>query len=214
MAIMMFMIDMLFIFLPLIIYVILRDEIMESLKYGVYVGDYVIYDTDMIKFSVLYLLYPISLFYIFNLPIMYVIVQSYYAFVVLAISFIGYRRKKYQSEYFLMGFLFSAFLSEYWEIPFYLTGGISYNIGVSIHTEILGKVTKLAMGVLGLDLMTRIGLNHKRTIFFLIVGVYVSTLVRFYFLNGSYGGNSYQMWMYRIFSFLLLYLNIFIQDDD
>lgn len=208
-----FFIDMFFIFFPLIIYIILREQIMKPLKYGVHIGDYVIYDTDMIKMSALYLLYPILLFYVFDLSIIYVIVQSYYAFVVLAISFIGYRRKKYQAEYFLMGFLFSAFLSEYWEIPIYLVKGISYNVGVPMHTEILGKLTKLVMGVLGLDLMARIGLNHKRTIFFLIVGVYISTLVRFY-LGGLYGGNSYQMWMYRIFSFLLLYLNIFIQDDN
>jgi hypothetical protein len=208
MEIITFMVDMFFIFYPLILYITLKEQIMKPLKYGVFIGDYVIYDVDLIKMSALYLLYPIALYYLLKLPIIYVIVQSYYAFIVLSISFIGYRRKKYESEYFLMGFLFSAFLSEYWEIPFYLSKGISYNMGVSMQAEILGKITKLVMGVLGLDLMFKIGLNHKRTIFFLIGGIYVLSMIRFNILSGSYGGNSYQMWVFKLISFLILYLNI------
>jgi hypothetical protein len=180
---------------------------MKPLKYGVYVGNYVINDIDFIRLSVLYLFYPIILYFIFNLPIVYVNVQIYYALIVLVISYLGYRRKEYHTEYFLMGFLFSAFLSEYWELPFYLSNGIFYQVGVSAPTEVLGKVAKLAMGVLGLDYMEKIGLRNKRTTFFLIAWIFVSTLIRFYD-GGQYGGNSIVMWVYRLASFLVLYLNI------
>ena len=202
-----FMIDMFFIFYPLILYVVLNYHIIKPLRYGVYIGDYVINDIDLIRVSVLYLLYPIVLYYIFNLPVVYVSVQLYYAFIVLAISYIGFKRKEYHAEYFLMGFLFSAFLSEYWEIPFYLSNGIFYKVGVGLHTEVLGKVAKLVMGVLGLDYMEKIGLRNKRTTFFLIAWIFVSTLIRFYD-GGSYNGNSVVMWAYRLASFLILYLNI------
>jgi hypothetical protein len=189
---------------------ILKYKIIIPLKYGVYIGDYVINDVDFIKTSVLYLLYPIILYFVFDLPIIYLNVQMYYTSIVLVISYLGYRRKEYHSEYFLMGFLFSAFLSEYWEIPLYLSNGIFYKMGVSAHTEVLGKITKLAMGVLGLDYMEKIGLRNKRTTFFLIAWIFVSTLIRFYSGGhyGGYGGNSIMMWAYRLASFLVLYLNI------
>ena len=202
-----FMIDMFFIFYPLILYIILNYHIIKPLKYGVYIRDYVINDVDFIKASVLYLLYPIILYFLFDLPIIYVNVQIYYAFIVLAISYLGYRRKEYHAEYFLMGFLFSAFLSEYWELPFYLSNGLSFKMAIAPHTEILGKVTKLAMGILGLDYMEKIGLRNKRTTFFLVAWIFISTLIRFY-EGGQYGGNSIIMWTYRIASFLVLYLNI------
>lgn len=202
-----FIIDMFFIFYPLILYLILNYYVMKPLKYGVYIKNFVINDVDFIRLSGLYLLYPIMLYFIFNLSIIYVNVQVYYTFIVLAISYLGYRKREYHSEYFLMGVLFSAFLSEYWEIPFYLSNGIFYKMGISTHTEVLGKVTKLAMGVLGLDYMEKLGLNNKRTTFFLIAWIFITTLIRFYD-GGFYGGNSIAMWAYRLASFLILYLNI------
>lgn len=201
-------IDLFFIFHPLILYIMLKEYVMEPLKGGINICGMWIYDIDMIKFSWIYIFYPIILYRAFGLSIIYFNVQLYYTFVVLIISWVGFFRKEYHTEYFLMGFLFSAFLSEYWEIPFYLNNGIFYGFSIPQYTEVLGKVTKLSMGVLGLNYMKKLGLNSDRTTLFLIAGIFVFTLLRFHVFNGSYAGNSFLLWGFRIVCFLVLYLNI------
>lgn len=177
-------------FIPHVI-IILMNFILNKMKYVIDI------EYKIIRlFIPLYFVIPIIMCLFIDLPFKNLSIQIYYGICVILITLID------ENEYYLLlGLSISAFISEYWEIPFFISSYI--NNGFFDGTNIYNILIRMSVIFFVLYYMKKLNINYKMFIILIIVYAILYTIFIF---NVPHDTLIYSGWFFRFITFIYVYL--------